>query len=71
MSPTADLGVASMIPAWSHTVIEIDHEKYFYCHSPFTDSRRVVGSYKRKYEHKVLVYRFVKIALEKNVVRMN
>ena len=25
-SLTADPGVASLIPAWSHTVVEIDHE---------------------------------------------
>ena len=25
-SPTADPGVASSIPAWSHTFVEIDHE---------------------------------------------
>ena len=25
-SPTADPGVASLIPAWSHTFLEIDHE---------------------------------------------
>ena len=25
-SLTADLGVASWIPAWSHTFVEIDHE---------------------------------------------
>ena len=23
---TADPGVASLIPAWSHTIVEIDHE---------------------------------------------
>ena len=27
MSPTEDLGVASMIPAWSHSFREIDREK--------------------------------------------
>ena len=25
-SPTADPGVASLIPIWSHTFVEIDHE---------------------------------------------
>ena len=33
------------------------------------DSRRVVVSYKRKYVHKVLVNRLVKLAQEKSVVR--
>ena len=38
----------------------------FYGHSPpSADSRRVVGSYKRKYVHKVLVIRWVKLAQEK------
>ena len=36
---------------------------------PFADSRRVVVSYKRKYVHKVLVNRLVKLAQEKRVVR--
>ena len=26
VSPTADRGVASSIPAWSHTFVDIDHE---------------------------------------------
>ena len=33
-SLTADPGVASSIPAWSHTLVEIDHEIIFYGHSP-------------------------------------
>ena len=36
---------------------------------PSADSRRVVVSYKRKYMHKVLVNRLVKLAQEKSVVR--
>ena len=36
---------------------------------PSADSRRVVVSYKRKYVHKVLVNRLVKLALEESVVR--
>ena len=32
------------------------------------DSRRVVVSYKRKYVHKVLVNRFVKLAEENSVI---
>ena len=31
---TADPGVASSIPARSHTFVEIDHEIIFYGHSP-------------------------------------
>ena len=34
---------------------------------PSTVSRRVVVSYKRRYVHKVLVNRFVKLAQEKKV----
>ena len=30
---TADPGVTSLIPAWSHTFVQIDHEN-FYGHSP-------------------------------------
>ena len=26
VSPTADPGVTSLIPAWSHTLVEVDHE---------------------------------------------
>ena len=33
------------------------------------DSRRVVVRYKRKYVHKVLVNRFVKLAEENSVIR--
>ena len=44
---TADPGVASLILAWSHTFMEIDHEiisTAILLHS--ADSRRVVVSYK-------------------------
>ena len=47
-SPTADLRVASLILARSHTFMEIDHEII-----PSTDSRRVVV-----YVHNVLVNPF-------------
>ena len=63
---TADPGVASLILAWSHTSVEIDHEIIFTAILlPSVDSRRVVVSYKRKYVHKVLVKRLVKPAQEK------
>ena len=49
---SADLGVASLIPTWSHTFTEIDHEiismAILY---PSADSRRVVVSYRQKYVH--------------------
>ena len=61
---TANPGVASTIPARSHTFTEIDHEIIS------TDSRMVVVSHKRKYVHKVLVKRFVNLAQEKSVVRL-
>ena len=57
---TADPGVMSSI---------LDHEiisKAILL--PSTDSRRVVVSYKRKYVHKVLVNRLVKLAQEKVVL---
>ena len=60
----------SLIPALSHTFVEIDHEiisKAIVLAS--TDSRRVVVSYKRKYVQEVLVNRLVKLAQEKSVVR--
>ena len=36
---------------------------------PSADSRRVVGGYKRKYVHKILVNCLVKLAQEKSVIR--
>ena len=57
-SPTADPGIASSIPARSHTLVE-----NFYGHSPpSTGSRRVVVSYKRMYVHEVQANRLVKLA---------
>ena len=53
-------------PAWSYTFVEIDHEIISTAILlPFTDSRRVVVSYNRKYVHKVLVNCLVKLAQEK------
>ena len=62
---TADIGVASSIPARFHTFVEIDHEIISATILlPSADSRRVVVSYKRKYAHEVLVHRLVKLAQE-------
>ena len=70
MCLTADPGVMRSILARSHTFVEIDHEIISMAILlPSADSRRVVVSYKRKYVHKVLVNRFVKLAQEKSVVR--
>ena len=47
MCLTADLGVTSLIPARSHTFMEIDHEIISVAiFLPSADSRRVVVSYK-------------------------
>ena len=63
---TADPGVASLIPARSHTFVEIDHEiSTVILLLPLIYSRRVVVSYKRKYVHKLLVNRLLKLAQEK------
>ena len=52
MCLTADLGVARLIPAQSHTYAEIDHEIISTAILlPSAYSRRVVVSYKRKYVH--------------------
>ena len=59
----ANSGVASSIPARSHTFAEIDHEIISTAILlPSADSRRVVVSYKRKYVHEVLVNCLVKLA---------
>ena len=66
-SRTADPGVASSIPARSHTFVEIDHEiiSTVILPLPLNHSRRVVVSYKRKYVHEVLVKRLFKLARKK------
>ena len=69
MCLTADQGAASLIPAWSHTFAEIDHEITQWPFLPSADSKRVVFSYKQKYVHKVLVNRLVKPAQKKSMVR--
>ena len=67
---TAVPGVASSIPARSHTFMLIDHEIIStIILLPSADSRRVVVSYKRKYMHEELVSCLVKLAQEKYVVR--
>ena len=64
--PAGDLGVVSLIPAGTHTLVEIDHEIIStVILLPSADSRKVVVSYKRKYVHKVLVNCLVKFAQEK------
>ena len=62
-----DPGVASLIPAWHHTFVEIDHEiiSTVILLLPLIYSRRVVVSYKQKYVHKLLVNRLLKPAQEK------
>ena len=64
---TADPGVASSIPAWSHTFVEIDHEIIsMVILLPSADSfKKGVVSYKRKYVHELLVNRLFKPAQEK------
>ena len=62
---TVDPGVVSLILAQSHTFMEIYHETISTAIlMPSTDSRRAVVSYKRKYVHKVLVYRLIELAQE-------
>ena len=71
MCLTADTGVARLILARSHTFVAVDHEinsTAILLRSAY--SRRVVVSFKQKYLHKVLVNHLVKLALEKNVVRL-
>ena len=64
----ADPGVMSMIQAWSHLFVKIDHEIIFMAILPSADSRRVVVSYNWKYVHQVLVNCLVKLIQEKSVV---
>ena len=62
----ADPGVASSIPAQSHTWVEIDSEIISMAILlPSADIRRVVVSYKLKYVHEVLVISLVKLTQEK------
>ena len=69
---TADQGVGSLIPAWSHTFVGIDHEIISrVLLLPSTDSRRVVVNYKQKYVHEVLANCLIKLAQEKSVFRLS
>ena len=66
MCLTADPAVTSLIPIWSHTFVEIDHEiisKVILL--PSAVSRGDVVSYKWKYMQEVLVRRLDKLAQEK------
>ena len=66
MCLTSDPELASSIPVWSHSFVEIDHEMISTAILlSSADSRRVVVSYKPKYVHKVLVNHYVKLAKEK------
>ena len=69
---TADPAFASLIPAWSHSFVEFEHEIIStVILLPSVVSRSVVVSYKGKYVHKVLVNCLVKRAQKKSVVRVN
>ena len=68
-SQTADPGVTSSIPDQFHPFIEIDHELFSEISTvnllPLIQERFMSELYKRKYVHKVLVNRLVKLAQEK------
>ena len=67
---TADPGVTSSIPVWSHTFLEIDDEiNSMVILLPSTDSRMAVVIYKQKYVHEVLVNCIVKLGQEESVIR--
>ena len=70
-SLTAVTGVASSIPAWFHTFVEIDHEIIStVILLPSAESfKNIVVSYKLKYVHEILVNCLLKLAQEKSVVR--
>ena len=64
---TAVPGVASSIPAWSHTLVEIDYEIIpTVILLPSPDSfKKGCCRYKRNYVHELLVNRLFKSAQEK------
>ena len=67
---TADLGVASLILAKSHTFLEIGHEIISTAiFLPSADSGKAVFIYKQVYVHKVLVNCLIKLAQDKSVAR--
>ena len=57
---TADQGAASSIPFRSYTFVEIAYDS-----ATYTDSRRIVVSYKQEYVHELLFNCLVKFAQEK------
>ena len=61
--------VASSIPTRSHTFVKIDHEIISTAIILLSADSRTVVRYKRKYVHKELVMRLVKLAQEKSMVR--
>ena len=67
---TADPGVASLIPAWSHTFLEIDHEiisTVILLHA--ADSFKKGGCQPQvKYVHEVLINHLFKLAQKKSMV---
>ena len=66
MCLTADPGVVNSISTQSHAFMEIDHEiTSTTILLSSADSRRAIVNCKRKYVHKVLVNRSVKLAEEK------
>ena len=64
---TADPGVASSIPARSHTFVEIDHEiiSTVFLLPSAESFKKGCFAYKRKYVHELLVNRLFKPAQEK------
>ena len=69
MCLSADPGVASLIPARSHTLVKIDHEIIStVILLPSADSRRVIVSDKQKYADKVLAGLLAKPLLAYNFV---
>ena len=67
--PTAEPRIASSIPAWSHTFVEIDHEIISTVILLLNRSRRVFVNYKLKYVHKEVVNRLFNVAQENSVSR--
>ena len=68
---TADPDIVSLIPARSHTFVEIDHEiiSIVILLLPLIQEGLLsVITYKGKYVHEVLVNRLVKLAQEKSVL---
>ena len=60
---TADPGITRLIPAWSHTSVEVDHE--IISMAPLIQEGFLSINCKQKYVHEVLVNGLVKLAQEK------